>query len=69
MSKRLQETMIALACILAYVLIKALAAYLAVDLGEMGPVLKSIGEFALPATAGALIFQRPSDAEALKSSE
>lgn len=69
MNKRLIEIAIALACILAYVLIKALAAYLSVDMGELGPLLKMVGEFALPGMAGALLFQRPSDADALKPAE
>ncbi len=69
MNKRLMEIAAGFACLLAYVLIKALAAYLAVDMGELGPVLRSLGEFAMPLVAGGLLLQRPSDAEALKSSE
>ena len=40
MSKRLVEMLCALGFVLAYILLKALAAYLAVDLGEMGVLLK-----------------------------
>lgn len=69
MNKRLMELAAALGLVLAYILLKALAAFLEVDLGELGPLLKQVLEMALPMGAGALIFQRPSDAEALKSSE
>lgn len=69
MNKRLIELAAAVGLVLAYILLKALAAYLAVDLGDAGPFLRTILEAALPMGAGALIFQRPSDAAALKASE
>ena len=69
MNKRLIELAAALGLVLAYILLKALATFLAVDLGELGPMLKQVLEMALPMGAGALIFPRPSDAAALKASE
>jgi riboflavin transporter FmnP len=69
MSKRLVEMLCALGFVLAYILLKALARFLEVDMGEMGMLLKQAAEIVLPMGAGALLFQRPSDAALLKAGD
>jgi hypothetical protein len=59
MSKaRIIEIASGLGMVLAYILLKALADKLAVDLGSLQLIL----EAALPMGAGAVFFKRPSDA-------
>jgi hypothetical protein len=67
--KRLIEIACAMGMVLAYVLIKALASHLNVDLGDVGPFLRMLFEAALPMGAGALLFPRPSDSAALRGEE